>query len=198
MQCWFALIACLTAGAGARRVHVVEHSSLFHTNGTFKVKTTVHVPKFDPGPEALEHLQREGYVVVRSVANASQIERARELAWSFLEGTGVGVRRDEPDTWHNVRPNQYGIVWGFGSGHSKFLWHVRMLPRLREMFELVWAGSLPLLSSFEGFSFFPPRAQEAAWTIADGGWFHTDQNGVSRPGLQTVQSLTSLWDQARD
>jgi len=28
--------------------------------------------------------------------------------------------------------------------------------------------------------------------------FHTDQNAVSRSGLQTVQSFTSLWDQNQD
>ena len=161
------------------------------------MRTNVEVPRFDPGPEALAYLQREGYVVVKSVANSTELAQARALLWDFMESAGVGVSRDKPASWQLMNPNQYGIVWGFGSGQSKFLWHIRMLPRLREMFDLVWGDGAPapqLLSSFEGFSFFPSAAHEAASTIAE-GWFHTDQNSVSRPGRQTVQSLTSLWDQ---
>ena len=61
------------------------------------------------------------------------------------------------------------------------------------MFELVW-GTADLITSFEGFSMFPPAAEEPVWDVAT-SWFHTDQNAASRTGLQTVQSLTSLFEQ---
>ena len=41
---------------------------------------------------------------------------------------------------------------------------------------------------------FPPERVESAWRLGE-AWFHTDQNAASRPGLQTVQSFTSLFDQ---
>jgi len=151
--------------------------------------------RFDPGAAALAHLNREGYVVIRDVANASELLYARELMWSFLEGAGVGVDRHSPRTWRKARPNQYGIVWEHGVGQSRFMWFMRTRPRLLQMFELIW-GASELLTSFEGFSMMPPVEVESDWTLAE-SWFHTDQNGVSRPGLQTVQSFTSLYDQAR-
>ena len=199
---------------GARRTRVVEHTKLFAQNGSFLIDTAVDAPRFDPGDNALDYLQREGYVVLRGVANASELSRARELFWAFVEGARVGAVREDPSSWRRLQPNQYGIVWGHGSGQSRLMWHVRTLPRLREMFERVW-DSADLIASFEGFSIFPPLDEEENWDIADGGWcartraaaaagaqiaharrrFHTDQNGVSRPGLQTIQSLTALWDQ---
>ena len=130
---------------------------------------------------------------MRSVANASEVARGRELLWDFFEGTNMGVSRHDAETWIKNGPNSYGIFWGFGSGHSRFMWHIRTLPRLLQMFELVW-GSSDLLTSFEGFSMFPPERVEASWELGE-AWFHTDQNAASRPGLQTVQSFTSLYDQ---
>lgn len=90
------------------RYAAVSHASMFHPNGSFAVDTGVTVPRFDVGPEALEFLRREGYVVIRN-ANTSEVAHARTLLWSFLEGTGTGVRRDDPATWINSRPNPYGI-----------------------------------------------------------------------------------------
>lgn len=84
-------------------------------------------------------------------------------------------------------------VWNFGVGHSQFSWYLRTRPRLRAMFELIW-GTSDLIASFEGFSWLPPRRFEASWRLGE-AWLHTDQNGMSRPGLQTVQSFTSLYDQ---
>ena len=73
------------------------------------------------------------------------------------------------------------------------MWFFRTRPRLLRMFELVW-GTADLITSFEGFSMFPPAAEEPVWDVAT-SWFHTDQNAASRTGLQTVQSLTSLFEQ---
>ena len=173
------------------RFAVVPHRQLY-VNGSFHVRVAKNVPRFDPGAEALEHLQREGYVVV-SVANSSEVAHARELLWRFLESTGEGVTRHDASTWIANGPNNYGIFWGHGSGQSRLLWHIRTLPRLLQMFELVH-GTPDLITSFEGFSMFPPERVEAQWRLGE-AWFHTDQNAASRPGLQTVQSFTSLYDQ---
>ena len=184
------IIVHLLGAVVSRRYAVVPHSRFF-INSTFQVETGVVVPRFDPGLEALEYLTREGYVVLRSVLNVEDLSYARSLFWSFLEG--IGVDRENPMTWAKVQPNPYGIVWGFGSGQSRFMWHIRTRPRLLEMFERFWNTS-DLIASFEGFSMFPPREVEPYWDLGE-AWFHTDQNGVSRPGQQTIQSLTLLYDQ---
>ena len=44
-------------------------------------------------------MREQGYVVIRGVANASELAHAHELLWAFLEGAGVGVARDRPETW---------------------------------------------------------------------------------------------------
>lgn len=175
------------------RYPVAEHTSLYDSSHSFDVPDDVEVPRFLPSPKALHHLNREGYVVLKNVLNASEVVHARELLWSFLEGAGAGVRRDDPATWVRSQPNPYGIVWGHGVGHSRLLWFIRTRPKLLDMFARVWNTS-DLVSSFEGFSWLPPTAYEAAWRLGE-AWFHTDQNGMSQPGRQTVQSFTSLFDQ---
>ena len=121
------------------------------------------------------------------------MEHARELLFAFLEGMGLGVRREAPETWVRSRPNAYGIVWSHGVGHSRLAWFVRTRPRLLEMFASLF-GTAELITSFEGFSWLPPAAYESEWRLGE-AWFHTDQNGLSRPGRQTIQSFTSLFDQ---
>ena len=173
------------------RFPVTAHTSLY-INGSFAVRTDVRVPRLPPGATALSHLRKEGYVVLENM-NASEVAYARELLFAFLEGMGRGVRREAPETWVRSRPNTYGIVWSHGVGHSRLAWFVRTRPRLLEMFRQLF-DTPDLISSFEGFSWLPPVAYESEWRLGE-AWFHTDQNGLSRPGRQTIQSFTSLYDQ---
>ena len=51
---------CVLAAGYARgtRVPVVRHDApLLHANGTLRVDTSVDVPRFDPGPEAVAYAQ---------------------------------------------------------------------------------------------------------------------------------------------
>ena len=50
---------CVLAAGYARgtRVPVVQHDALLHANGTLRVDTSVDVPRFDPGPEAVAYAQ---------------------------------------------------------------------------------------------------------------------------------------------
>lgn len=194
------VLAALVAQKGsAELVHEEPGERLLvggHSSSTLEYDLEHDAPRLPPGSdEALEHLRTHGYVVLAGVLNASEVEAARERLWSFLEGAGAGVRRHDPRTWGRVEPNQYGIVWNHGAAHSELMWRVRTAPALLQTFERLW-GTDDLLVSFEGFSFFPPVEHEGDFgTPLAEGWFHTDQNGVSRPGLQTIQSFVSLYDQ---
>ena len=90
------------------RFPIAHHTSVYHANNhTFTVPTNIDVPRFPPGPSALAHLKREGYVVIENM-NASEVAIARELHWSFLEGMQVTFRRD-PET-HRPRINKLDSV----------------------------------------------------------------------------------------
>ncbi|KAJ1636256.1 hypothetical protein T492DRAFT_960676 [Pavlovales sp. CCMP2436] len=188
------LLAALASvsAVGQTRLLVGGHSDATLTYEEFEA------PRLTPGsPEATAHLRAHGYVVLAGVLNATELQMARELQWEFMEGSGKGIRRAEPTTWHRIKTNQYGIVWGSGAGQSAFMWYIRSAPRLVGAFAALWGiDSLELLTSFEGIGMFPPVELEASWgsPLAE-GWFHTDQNGLSRPGLWTLQSFTSLFDQ---
>lgn len=190
-----ALAAVQTPVLASGRVRVVNHSALY-TNGSLDIATHEPTPSFDPGDEALEHLRSEGYVVIRAVANASELEVAKRLLWEFVEKAGVGADRHAPSSWLNLLPNTFGIVWSHGVGQSQFMWYLRTRPRLLRAFARFWRTEPEdLISSFEGFSFFPPSQLEHEWSPLAESWFHTDQNAASRPGLQTIQSFISLWEQ---
>jgi len=103
--------------AAARRITVVPQPGL-QADGAFTVNASVSVPRFDPGPEALKHLRREGYVVIKGVLSPADLVEARRLFWAFV--SGAGARRDRPRDWRRMlTPNQYGIVWGLGAGQSR-------------------------------------------------------------------------------
>ena len=176
------------------RFPVIQHDNMLRANMTLDVAAQSPLRFHDVGDDALEYLRREGYVVISNVLNETDLSHARDdLLWAFLEGMQTGVRRNQPDTHVLSQPNQYGIVWTHGVGHSRLAWFIRTRPKLRSLFEAFWETE-DLITSFEGFSFLPPLKDETRWRVGV-GWFHTDQNARSRPGLQTIQSLTSLYDQ---
>ena len=87
------LLAAGAQQACSTRVPVVHHDALLHANGTLRVDTSVDVPRFDPGPEALAYMREQGYVVIRGVANASELAHARAQA-------NVMKRGNEPNVLH--------------------------------------------------------------------------------------------------
>jgi hypothetical protein len=109
--------------------------------------------RFHPLDEAEEmyaHLRKHGFVVVREVADAEAIQKAKTLLWDYLEahswrvleGTEGHVDRNDPNTWwcdNTWAPNaKDGIIYGRGVGQSEFMWHLRLLPRVRQAFAAVW------------------------------------------------------------
>ena len=67
----------------------------------------------------------------------------KALFWDFLESIpGTEVRRADPTTWMNKKdwlpsPGN-GIISGFGFNHCAFMWRLRLLPKVRRAFEVVW------------------------------------------------------------
>lgn len=144
---------------------------------------------------AIKYLDDNGYVVIGSVADAGEIATAKDLLWSWLESLpDQGVNRKDPSSWTNWPgiPG-IGLIGGSGVGQTPYMWYLRGLPRVRRAFEAVWGGDRSLLVSFDGCGIFRPWGINPRWKTK-GGWFHTDQNSVRRPGKVCVQGLISLYD----
>ena len=122
--------------------------------GILSPPVAIDAPQFDPVTDAADmyaHLREKGFAVVRQVASDDDIRVGKRLLWEYLEGFSATiaedaadqVRRDDADTWWCTRtwaPNtKDGIIYGRGIGQSDFMWHLRLLPRVREAFAAVWS-----------------------------------------------------------
>ena len=65
----------------------------------------VDVDKYDvaDGAAARAHLDERGFVVFRGVLDASEVARANELFFDYLEALGSGVGRNDVNTWGDDR-----------------------------------------------------------------------------------------------
>lgn len=147
-------------------------------------------------PEALRFLDKHGYVVFATVASASQCDIAHTLFWDWCESvSSKHVDRMQPNTWHNI-PVQAttGIISTCGIGQSEFQWFLRTLPKVRQLFEAIWRGENALLVSYDGCGIFRPVAVDPMWKT-DSGWYHVDQNPVTKPNQVCVQGLLSVFAQ---
>lgn len=145
-------------------------------------------------PAWIAHLDTEGYAVVAGVADSGQLASAEGLLWDFLE-QHTSWRRHDPDTWtdaalEKIGSVQNGLVNGDGMGQSDFLWYLRILPNVREVFARIW-NTHDLLVSFDGAGIFRPWNHGFRKTVS--GWWHVDQ-GRGKQGRHAVQGLVSLYD----
>ena len=137
-----------------------------------EVPLTMHdAPRFDPigeQAEMLSYLNANGYVVVRSVADEKQVERAKREFWEYMESCTSALqakgkiaqplRRDSVATWSGKQwlPNERtGILNQYGFNHSDFLWNTRLLPKVKAAFAAIWETE-DLLVSFDAGNAFRP------------------------------------------
>lgn len=163
-------------------------------------------PRFDVETEKhllSDYLEEHGYAVVASVADDAELATARSLMWDFLEALPrTRVRRDDVRTWNDKYdwiPNPAnGIVHGFGFGQSDFMWHLRLLPRVKAAFAAIWSTD-DLLVSFDGGNIFRPWKYKKSW-LTSGGWYHCDQNARFKgsQGKVCIQGLVTLFDATAD
>eukprot|EP00299_Pterocystis_sp_00344_P006068 c17829_g1_i1.p1 GENE.c17829_g1_i1~~c17829_g1_i1.p1 ORF type:complete len:329 (-),score=50.83 c17829_g1_i1:43-1029(-) len=151
--------------------------------------------RFDVNDTAAWHefLNTQGFVVIAGVADPQQVQAARQLFWEWIESTNMGVKRNDVNTWHRWPGMRgTGIFFSHGIGQSEFLWFLRGLPAVKKAFAQVW-GTDDLITSFDGANAFRPWSVDPDWRTM-GSWYHTDQNGITKPGLHMVQGLVSLYD----
>jgi len=167
-----------------------------------KPKFTPHSPtpeivqRFDINDEeGYKFLEENGFVVFKDVATPEELEKGQGLCWDFLEGLGVGISRNDIQSW-NVEgwPNPFanGIVPGAGVGQSAFLWFVRGLPSVKTIFSKIW-NTDELITSFDGLCIHRPFEYDATWKTRSSMWYHLDQNGHNKPGRICVQGFLNFY-----
>lgn len=152
------------------------------------------------GPKMLGHLKEHGYMVILSIANASQIREATDKLWAFLD-SAMGWCRDDSDTrtsagFAKAGMPATGIIHRSGVGRSDLQWFIRCLPFVQEAFQNVSrelhesSSTSDLLTSFDGINVFRPWQKNPA-RETDNSWTHVDQ-GFSQKGFRCVQGFVSL------
>lgn len=132
------------------------------------------------GRFVLEHMERDGYVVLPNILTLEECEVEYNRLWDFVQATAPTVRRDDPTSWypHQDQEQQSKDPWP----HSgwKFLqencqsnqagWLFSELREIlaKRVFEPLY-GTNELHSSKEGFTFFRP-------TAAPPGYIHPCMN----------------------
>jgi len=159
--------------------------------GLAGVDSTTKPKRFDAGdPEALEYLQKHGYVVIKAL-NDTEVREAKRLLWEKLQEYGMEPGR--PETWDpsTFPANPKNGIISRDFGHSDFMWFLRGIPNVVKAFAGIW-GEEDLITSFDGCNIFRPWDKRPAWRTM-GGWWHIDQ-GPGKRGFCCAQGLVSLYD----
>merc|ERR1712137_144083 len=130
------------------------------------------------------------------------------------ESLPLDIDRRSPNTmrnsiWRRLGHADTGVITNYSIGQSKFMWFLRLLPRVREAFATAWglpvgaadanhgpSGNIAeLMTSFDGCgaqrNIFLPGAENTWRTKA--GWFHTDQNHKFKSGFHSLQGVLNFY-----
>jgi hypothetical protein len=144
---------------------------------------------FDLADDAnwLEHLKSHGFVVIRGVATAEQVDVAKDMLWDGIRDRSSHVIRDDPDTW-NFPLHVAGIVpW---LAQSAGAWAVRGWPGVKQAFARVWETD-DLIVSMDAVLLWRPWWLQDTWRPSTEG-LHLDQNPFNKPGMECVQGMVPL------
>ncbi len=96
------------------------------------------------------------------VGEANHISWPHSWRWILQLGIpSTGVNRHDMRTWDLkgdwLPSEKNGIISGFGFGQSRFMWNLRLMPRVKRAFEAIW-NTKDLIVSFDGGNVFRPWA----------------------------------------
>jgi hypothetical protein len=148
--------------------------------------------------KAFDYLKEYGFVVFKNIATKEEISTATDLFWDWAERISPSgkLTRKDPNSWGSsdwpgTSRQSRGVLYEFGIGQSAFMWFCRSIPKVKQIFELVWEGEEDLTSSLDGCGVFRPAEVNPEW-VTSGGWFHVVQNGNNRKGKCCVQGFLNL------
>ncbi|CAJ1942452.1 unnamed protein product [Cylindrotheca closterium] len=147
-------------------------------------------------------LETNGFAVITGVVSEFDCVRSLGMAWDYIEAASFAeacCRQNSPTSApvsrHNVESHssnffphslEGGFLPFYGSGYSYFAWDIRGHQNVRKVFECLH-GTSNLISSMDGVVLWHEKQPRT-----DAGWFHLDQNPVSKPGKCGIQGLVNL------
>jgi hypothetical protein len=133
-------------------------------------------------------MEEYGFVCFRRVAATDDLRRGEDLYWEWLETVRPGVKRDDPsthltETWKELGYGSGGMMLKESIGQSPFMWHCRLLPKVRNAYATLWGlpqqqvDSQDLITSFDGCGSWRNAWLEGADKHYQtmNNWFHLDQ-----------------------
>ncbi|KAL2207085.1 phytanoyl-CoA dioxygenase [Sarocladium strictum] len=144
-----------------------------------------------------QHFVDHGYAVVPSVISKEKAKAYQGSAFEWLKSfDNSELDLDKPSTWTPENLpfvseintfNYYGVV------HERFMWDIRLEPRVIDVFAKLW-GTDELLVSFDALNItLPGRAGH----VPREKWLHVDQS-PHRKGLQCIQGIVNLSESGPD
>jgi hypothetical protein len=158
-------------------------------------------PRFDirNDAELKRYLHEHGYCVVKGVASPDELERAESLMWEHLK-EDRGMKAGDLETWKVTSPEgdltmSKGIVNTGEVEQSDFLWYVRTLPSIREIYSMLW-NTGDLIVSYDKMGFFRPwhNPRLGRQYKTANGWYHVDLGAradMNHPEKYPYQELAS-------
>jgi len=141
------------------------------------------------------YLETNGYVVIKSVADAQQTANAIDLFWKHFTNTH-DVDRHDRATWTRWGVDRRGIITDGGVIQSEGAWYVRGLPNVKRAFAKIWKTE-SLIVSMDSLLLWRPWWHNSAWKPRTEG-LHIDQNPFTKPGKLCVQGMVALFDVTRE
>lgn len=120
-----------------------------------------------------DHLDTEGYVVIKNVLSEEEMKQGIELFWKDWNQVSPGFVRTDPTTWSiQTSPMMFakGMAVFNGFGQCDFMWYLRTRQHIFDIFTKIH-NTTQLITSFDGFSVFFTKKQKSPKD-----WFHIDQH----------------------
>jgi hypothetical protein len=144
-----------------------------------------------------EILDAYGVAIIPNVLTLEECEKGIVGMWEYLEGLGLGIDRNLPETYVNfykLMPSHGMLIQHWSIGQAEFAWLVRQHPKIVGIYaQLYNVNSEDLIVSMDGASLhFPPEitkrgAQKRPVT------YHSEQSFM-RPDRDTIQAWVNFFD----
>ncbi len=108
--------------------------------------------------DMLAYLDVNGFAVISNAVPEASLDHLIALFWDYVESVTQGrCHRERPETWSDMywpTPSSSGIFRLDGVGQSSFMWALRVLPRIRQFYELYYQGTIEFSTSLDGCGTF--------------------------------------------